>query len=117
MPPKDSLQARFAEELAKAPLHSPLGRWMQEHRAEVAAVLKGRRADWQRIAETFGAAGLRDHLDRKPTAETARQTWRVVAGRHDRCHACGKAVCPHPLRGPPFPPMPLKLGKWASRSK
>jgi hypothetical protein len=76
--PKDRLQARFADELARAPLHSPLGQWMQEHRAELGDLLKGSRPDWRKLAENFAAAGLLDHIGKKPTAETAKQTWKLV---------------------------------------
>ena len=42
---KDRLQANFAAEIARAPLHSPLGVWMREHRAKLEQMMHGKRAD------------------------------------------------------------------------
>ena len=41
--PKDRLQANFAAEVARAPLHSPLGVWIREHRAELEQMMHGKR--------------------------------------------------------------------------
>jgi hypothetical protein len=59
---------------------APLGQWMAEHRAEVARLLRGRRAPpcrappWDRLAADFAAADLTDGRGRNPDAETARRS-------------------------------------------
>ena len=73
--PKDRLQANFAAEVARAPLHSPLGIWMREHRAELEQMILGRRPDWDDLAQHFARAKLLDHTGKPPTASTARLTW------------------------------------------
>jgi len=76
--PKDRLQARFADEVARQPLYSPLGIWMREHRAELERMMRGKRPDWADLARHFGDAKLRDHTGKPPTASTARITWEMV---------------------------------------
>jgi hypothetical protein len=76
--PKDRLQANFAAEVAPAPLHSPLGIWMREHRAELEQMMRGTRPDWDDLAQHFAGAKLLDHTDKPPTASTARLTWEMV---------------------------------------
>ena len=76
--PRDRLQQRFAEEVARAPLYAPLGVWMQEHHAELQRMLRGKRPNWDEFAQHFAEAGLRDHTSRKPTAETTKATWALV---------------------------------------
>jgi hypothetical protein len=76
--PKDRLQANFAAEVARAPLHSPLGIWMREHRAELEQMMRGARPDWDDLAQHFAGAKLRDDTDKPPTASTAQLTWQMV---------------------------------------
>lgn len=75
---KDRLHQRFAEELARAPLHSPLGMFMQEHRTELRRMLRGKRPGWDAWSLPFGAAGLKDHGGKAPSAETVKATWEMV---------------------------------------
>jgi hypothetical protein len=75
----DRLHENFRKALAEAPLHSTLGRWMAQRRAELEALFREGEPDWTRMAEVFAEAGLRDEADRRPTAESAERTWRMVA--------------------------------------
>jgi hypothetical protein len=75
---KDRFQANFAAEVARAPLHSPLGIWMREHRAELEQMLHGKRPNWDDLAQHFARAKLLDHTGKPPTANTARITWKMV---------------------------------------
>jgi hypothetical protein len=77
----DKLHERFRRALEEAPLHSTLGQWMAQQRAELEALFRGGEPDWSKMAEAFGKAGLRDEDDRRPTAETAKRTWRMVRER------------------------------------
>jgi len=54
---------------------------MAAHRAELEALLREGEPDWAKMAEAFGKAGLREESDRKPTAESAQRTWRMVRRR------------------------------------
>ena len=74
----DRLHEKLRRALAEAPLHSTLGWWMARHREDLEALFRGDRLDWVKIAEEFGKAGLRDATDRRPTAESAERTWRMV---------------------------------------
>jgi hypothetical protein len=74
----DKLQERFRQALEEAPLHSTLGLWMREHRKELQRLFRQGEPDWERMAEIFAKAGLRDEADRRPTAESAERTWRTV---------------------------------------
>jgi hypothetical protein len=75
---KDRLQTNFAAEVGRAPLHSPLGIWMREHRAELAQMLWGKRRNWVDLAQRFANAKLLDHTGKPPTASTAQLTWKLV---------------------------------------
>jgi hypothetical protein len=95
----DRLHENFRKALEEAPLHSPLGRWIVRHRAEMEKLLRGRQPDWAKMAETFGKAGLRDENDRRPTAESAERAWRMVrslsaSGRQDGQHRRRAAAPP-----------------------
>jgi hypothetical protein len=84
--PPNGPQARqvaenFRRVLKKAPLRSPLGEWMAAHRAELEALFREGEPDWAKMAEAFGKAGLCEESDRKPTAESAQRTWRMVRRR------------------------------------
>jgi hypothetical protein len=48
---------------------------------ELEALFREGKPDRPRVAEAFGRAGLRDESDRKPTAESAERTWRMVSER------------------------------------
>jgi hypothetical protein len=50
---KDRLQTRFAAEVARAPLHSPQSVWLREHHAELERVMRGKRPDWDDLAQRF----------------------------------------------------------------
>jgi hypothetical protein len=75
---RDPLQERFRAELEETWRGAPLGRWMMEHRAELARLLRGREPDWDRLAADFAAAGLTDGTGRRPTGEGVRLTWASV---------------------------------------
>jgi hypothetical protein len=62
-------------------LGSPLAEWLDTHHAEAAELLNHAGLDWKHAAELFAGQGLRDHLRKPPTAETARETWRRVEER------------------------------------
>jgi hypothetical protein len=68
--PKDRLQTNFAAEVARAPLHSPLGIWTREHRSELEQMMWGKRPDWADLAQHFANTKLRDHTGKPPTAST-----------------------------------------------
>jgi hypothetical protein len=85
----DPLQERFRQAIEEAPLYSLLGQWLTEHREEFEALLHEGQPDWAKIAETFGAAGLRDEAMRRPTAESAERAWNMVQERHGRRGARG----------------------------
>ena len=92
--PEDRLQTRFAAEVARAPLHSPLGVWMREHRAELEQMLHGKRPDWADLAQHFAGAKLRDHTGKPPTASTARLTWQMVLQEGKPAKASTKPLGP-----------------------
>ena len=75
------LTENFRRALDEAPLNSTLGQWMAAHRAELEALFREGKPDWAKMAEAFGRAGLRDEANRKPTAESAERTWRMVQER------------------------------------
>lgn len=78
----DELQRRFRKAVEEeAWLLSPLAKWMATHHDEAAALLRHERLDWRHAAELFAGQGLRDHLAKPPTAETARETWKRVEAR------------------------------------
>ncbi len=76
------LYRRFAAELDREWLDSPLGQWLTEHEQEVADLIDGAETvDWTDLADSFAQAGLLDARGRLPNAETARETWRRVRER------------------------------------
>jgi hypothetical protein len=54
---------------------------MAAHRAELEALFREGEPDWAKMAEAFGKAGLRDEANRKPTAESAERTLRMMQER------------------------------------
>ena len=63
-------------------LLSPLGKWMIQHEAELAAVIESAEfADWEDLATSFAAAGLLDVHGWLPDAAAAEETWRRVRER------------------------------------
>jgi hypothetical protein len=67
---KDRFQTRFAAEVARVPLHSPQGVWLREHHAELERVMRGKRPDWDDLAQRFANAKLCDHTGKLPTGST-----------------------------------------------
>jgi hypothetical protein len=74
----DKLHENFRKALEEAPLYSPLGKWMTQHRDELEALFSEGEPDWTAMAEVFDKAGLRDEAERRPTAGSTERTWRIV---------------------------------------
>jgi hypothetical protein len=78
----DQLHERFRRELEREWLLSPLGKWMIEHEAAVAALIAGAEIlDRDDLATSFATAGLLDVRGRLPDAATTEETWRRVRSR------------------------------------
>jgi hypothetical protein len=77
----DKLHERFRKALEEGPLHSVLGRWMAQRREQLEALFREGEPDWAAMAKVFGDAGLWDETMRRPTAESAERTWRMVRER------------------------------------
>ena len=87
------MHARFRAELRRTMLDTPLGRWMQAHRGELAQLLHGREVDWAAIAQLMAAHGLQDASGTPLRAAVVQNTWAEI----DReASATGRAEAPGP---------------------
>jgi hypothetical protein len=83
---------------------SPLFRWMRKHHDALATAFAELPPAWQPLSEELAAIGLKDARGHRPTAATARATWRRVR----RDVACTQAS--QPAATPTLAPDETALG-------